>query len=60
MTSSPDDERLVAIDDVDDEGLSTGTDDDAAVRDEELHAEEPLALDDENLRGDGPPEDITP
>ena len=60
MTSTPDDDRLVDLDDPDDTGgVSTGGED-AAVRDAELHAEHPLELDDENLRGDGPPEDITP
>ena len=61
MTSTPDDDRLVEIDDmVDGDGLSTGAADDAAERDEELHAEEPLELDDDHLRGDGPPEDLIP
>jgi len=60
VTSTPDDDRLVEVDEPDDsDGISTDSDD-AAVRDEELHAEHPLELDDENLRGDGPPEDITP
>jgi hypothetical protein len=61
MTSTPDDARLVEVDELDDsEGVSTGAADDAAVRDDELHAEEPLELDDDQLRGDGPPEDIAP
>jgi hypothetical protein len=60
VTSTPDDDRLVELDATDDVGVSTGTDDDAAARDDELHAEKPLELDDDHLRGDGPPEDLTP
>jgi hypothetical protein len=61
MTSTPDDARLVGVDELDDsEGVSTGAADAAAVRDDEFHAEEPLALDDDELRGDGPPEDLHP
>ncbi len=59
MTSTPDDDRLVELDDAEAD-LTTGTDDDAAARDDELHAEHPLELDDDHLRGDGPPEDLTP
>ena len=61
MTSTPDDARLVEVDELDDtDGVSTGAADEAGVRDDELHAEQPLALDDEQLRGDGPPEDLQP
>jgi hypothetical protein len=61
VTSTPDDDRLVEIDDLDDGGgLSTGAADDAAARDDELHAEAPLELDDDHLRGDDPPGDVVP
>ena len=61
MTSTPDDARLVDVDDTfDGDGVSTGAADEAATREDELHAEQPLELDDDELRGDGPPDDIQP
>ena len=57
MTSSPDDDRLVELDDQDDVPTTTA---DPETRDAELHAETPLALDDEELRGDDPPDGLTP
>jgi hypothetical protein len=60
VTSTPDDDRLVELDDAEGDGVSTGTDDDAATRHDELHAEEPLELDDDHLRGDEPPADTVP
>jgi hypothetical protein len=59
VTSTPDDDRLVELDDPTQDDVPT-TADDPETRDAELHAETPLALDDEELRGDDPPDGLTP
>lgn len=57
MTSTPDEARPAGIEETaDDGGVSTGAAEDEVVRDAEEHAEHPLELDEEELRGDAPPE----
>lgn len=51
MTQWPDDERMVPLED-EPEGAALPDDPERAV--EELHAEQPVPLDDTELHGDGP------
>lgn len=55
MSTWPDDDRLVPTEDAPQDGLPA---EDPELADEEVRAERPLELDEDDLRGDGPPEDL--